>query len=288
MPDRVHIVPHEEGWALKREGVSKVESVHPTQKAAIDAGRDLARDDEVDLVVHRQDGTFRTVLTYTNEPMSDRTNGNGKKVEAHDLNSVGSRVSWGAVAAGAAIALALNAVLWMGGIALGITVRDDVHIRTLTIAAAVWMLASSLFSLFVGGFMVSRLTAGEDRQEAATYGVILWGLVFLGSLVLANSGIATGAQLAGTRPGTTSESWLNQDVYKSVGLNETQVASLEAKRNEARAAVGQLDSKSAAWWAFTSLILSLGAAVAGSWLGAGPEFILVRFTRRAPVVTPTA
>ena len=103
MPERIHIVPHEpEGWALKREGASKVESVHPTQKAAIDAGRDLARDDEVDLVVHRQDGTFRTVLSYTNEPMSDKTNGNGKKVEAHDLSSVGSRVSWGAVLAGAA------------------------------------------------------------------------------------------------------------------------------------------------------------------------------------------
>ena len=286
MADRVHIVPHEEGWALKREGASKVESVHPTQKAAIDAGRDLARDDEVDLVVHRQDGTFRTVLTYTNEPMSDKTN--GKKVEAHDLHSVGSRVSWGAVAAGAAIALALNAVLWMGGIALGITVSDSVSVRTLTIGAAIWMLMSSLFSLFVGGFMVSRLTAGEDRQEAATYGVILWGLVFIGSLVLANSGIATGTQLASMKPTTTPESWLNKDVYSTAGLSPGQIETIESKRREAQAAVGELDSKSAAWWAFTSLILSLGAAVAGSWLGAGPEFVLVRFTRRAPVATPTA
>jgi hypothetical protein len=287
MSDRVHIVPHEEGWALKREGASKVESVHPTQKAAIDAGRDLARDDEVDLVVHRQDGTFRTVLSYTNEPMSDKTNGNGKKVEAHDLHSVGSRVSWGAVAAGAAIALALNAVLWMGGIALGITVSDQVSIRTLTIGAAIWMLMSSLFSLFVGGFMVSRLTAGEDRQEAATYGVILWGLVFIGSLMLANSGIATGTQMASMKPSTASESWLNKDVFKTAQLSDSQIATIEAKRSEAQAAVGELDSKSAAWWAFTSLILSLGAAVAGSWLGAGPEFVLVRFTRRAPVATPT-
>jgi len=287
MPERIHIVPHEEGWALKREGASKVESVHPTQKAAIDAGRDLARDDEVDLVVHRQDGTFRTVLSYTNEPMSDRTNGNGKKVEAHDLNSVGSRVSWGAVLAGAAIALALNAVLWLGGIALGITLLDQVNGRTLTTVGAIWMLASTLFSLFVGGFMVSRLTAGEDRQEAATYGVILWGVMFAASMLLASAGVNTGTQIASLKPATANDSWLNADFYDKSGFNQETKDKLEAGRRRASEASGALSPQAAAWWAFTSLILSMGAAVAGSWLGAGPEFILVRFTRRAPQVTPT-
>jgi len=286
MPERIHIVPHEEGWALKREGASKADSVHPTQKAAIDAGRDLARDDEVDLVVHRQDGTFRTVLSYTNEPMSERTNGN-KKVEAHDLTSVGSRVSWGAVLAGAAIALALNAVLWLGGIALGITLLDQVNGRTLTTVGAIWMLASTLFSLFVGGFMVSRLTAGEDRQEAATYGVILWGVMFAASMLLANAGIVTGTQIASVKPATSSDSWLNADFYDKSGFNQETKDKLEAAKRRANEASGSLSPQAAAWWAFTSLILSMGAAVGGSWLGAGPEFVLVRFTRRTPQVTPT-
>jgi len=286
MPERIHIVPHEEGWALKREGASKVESVHPTQKAAIDAGRDLARDDEVDLVVHRQDGTFRTVLTYTNEPMSDRTNGNGKKVEAHDLHSVGSRVSWGAVLAGAAIALALNAVLWLGGMALGITLLDKVHGRTLTLIGAIWMLASTLFSMFVGGFMVSRLTAGEDRQEAATYGVILWGLMFVAWLAMANAGFATGAQVAMRSP-TGTDAWLSDRAYNELNLNTDQRQKADAFRARLAEANDALSPQAAAWWGFTALILSMGAAVAGSWLGAGPEFVLVRFTRRTPQVTPT-
>jgi hypothetical protein len=285
MPERIHIVPHEEGWALKREGASKADSVHPTQKAAIDAGRDLARDDEVDLVVHRQDGTFRTVLSYTNEPMSERTNGN-KKVEAHDLTSVGSRVSWGAVLAGAAIALALNAVLWMGGTALGITLLDKVRHNTLTLIGAIWMLASSLFSMFVGGFMVSRLTAGEDRQEAATYGVILWGVMFVALAALASAGISTGAQIAMRSPGA-SDAWLNDRAYNELGLSAEQRQKADAFRAQVAEASNGLSPEAAAWWGFTALILSMGAAVAGSWLGAGPEFILVRFTRRAPVVTPT-
>src|SRR5262245_7592515 len=85
--ERLHIVPHEQGWALKREGANKIESTHPTQKEAIDAGRTCAQQEEVDLVVHRQDGTFRNVLTYTNEPMSERTsertNGNRTRAELH-------------------------------------------------------------------------------------------------------------------------------------------------------------------------------------------------------------
>jgi len=284
MPERIHIVPHEQGWALKREGASKVESVHATQKAAIDAGRDIARDDEVDLVVHRQDGTFRTVLTYTNEPMSDRTNGNGKKVEAHDLTSVGTRVAWGAVLAGAAIALALNAALWAGGVALGVTLVDQVSGKTLTLVGAIWMLVSTLFSLFVGGFMVSRLTAGEDRQEAATYGVILWGVMFAAMMVMP---IPAGNLFANLRTDTSNAGWLNADYYDKSGFNQDVRDKLEAGKQRAREAAGTLSTEAAAWWAFTALILSMGAAVAGSWLGAGPEFLLVRFGRRAPQPTPT-
>jgi len=39
----VHVVPHQEGWAAKREGSSRAGSVHSTQKDAIGAaGRNRA------------------------------------------------------------------------------------------------------------------------------------------------------------------------------------------------------------------------------------------------------
>src|SRR5438034_5697914 len=74
--DRFHIVTHENGWAVKREGKSDVESVHATQKEAIDAGRDLALKTDADLVLHRTDGTFRKVVSVSGEEenMNEREN----------------------------------------------------------------------------------------------------------------------------------------------------------------------------------------------------------------------
>src|SRR5207302_4330395 len=132
--------------------------------------------------------------------MSDKPNTNCKKAETHDLCSVGTRVSWGAIVAGASVALALNAVLWLGGAALGITVSESVSARTLTLAAALWMMCSSLASLFVGGFVVSRMTAREEKSETILYGVILWGFLFACSLALAGAGVAAGTQITGYLP----------------------------------------------------------------------------------------
>src|SRR5262245_22154664 len=162
---RIHIVPHEQGWALKREGQDKIQSTYATQKEAIDAGRDLARDDEVDLVVHRQDGTFRSVLTYTDDNMNERTTEHRSttRVHAHDVFPVGSRVSWGAVVAGAAIALTVQAILWIGGLAIGISVVDRASGRMMTIWSAVWLLVSTLIAMFLGGLVVSRVTTGQDK-----------------------------------------------------------------------------------------------------------------------------
>jgi len=281
---RIHIVPHDQGWALKREGDKNVESVHSTQKDAIDAGREMAREDEVDLVVHRQDGTFRNVLTYTNDPMSDNGSSN-KKVEAHDVFSVGSRVSWGAILIGAAVALAISGVLWAGGLALGLTAYDQVGPRTLGIAGGIWVLISTLFALFCGGYVVSRVTTGENKTEAAMYGVALWGVLFALAMMTAGAGASTAAQIVSMRP-TTDRPLLSEESYKEAGLSEAQIEKLEAKNRELREAASEIDPVSTAWWSFASMVLSLGAAVLGSILGSGPTFSLVRFgAGRQPTAT---
>jgi len=279
---RIHIVPHEQGWALKREGETNIESVHATQAAAIDAGRELSRKDESDLVVHRQDGTFRNVLTYTNETMNG--NANGRKVEPHDVFSVGSRVSWSAILAGAAVALTVNAILWMGGLAIGISVVDRVSGRMLTIWSAIWVLVSTMMALFAGGLIVSRVTTGEDKTEGVLYGVILWGFIAVCSLALAGTGLSTGAQLASLRPLAGKEAWLDSKHSEEMKLNAEQRKTAEAIMARSNEVAGDLSPTAAAWWAFTTLVLSLGAAVGGSVLGSGPEFTFRRFrlTRTTP------
>ena len=49
---KVHVVPNGEGWAVKKEGNERVSSTHETQKAAIDAAREMAKEGD-ELVIHR-------------------------------------------------------------------------------------------------------------------------------------------------------------------------------------------------------------------------------------------
>lgn len=283
---RIHIVPHDQGWAVKREGSNNIESVHTTQKDAIDAGREVSRNDEVDLVVHRQDGTFRNVLSYTSEAYD--MNSNGHRVEAHDVVSVGSRVSWSAILAGAAIALSLNALLWMGGAALGVTMveQSNVGVRALTIGGAIWAFASSLISVFLGGYVVSRVTTGENATEAVLYGAVLWGFMFACMMALATAGTAIGAAaLVNTEATGAGDALLSEEMLRKANLSESQIADVRANVQEARA--GDLSPTMAAWWAFASGALSLAAAIGGSILGCGPGFGYY-FTRRTTTRTTVA
>lgn len=67
MGKNVHIVPHQEGWAVKIEGNERATSVHRTQEEAIDAGRDRARRDEAELLIHGENGRIRDRDSYGND-----------------------------------------------------------------------------------------------------------------------------------------------------------------------------------------------------------------------------
>jgi hypothetical protein len=51
-----HIVPHKAGWAVKSAGGDRASSVHPTQAAAIERGRETARSQQSELLVHGRNG----------------------------------------------------------------------------------------------------------------------------------------------------------------------------------------------------------------------------------------
>lgn len=64
----VHVVPHKDGWATKKEGAKRAGIVVDTQKAAIDKAREQAKREHVEVVVHRKDGTIRDSDSYGNDP----------------------------------------------------------------------------------------------------------------------------------------------------------------------------------------------------------------------------
>ncbi|MFP3905068.1 MAG: DUF2188 domain-containing protein [Armatimonadota bacterium] len=63
-----HVVKHDEGWAVKGEGNSRATSVHGTQKEAIQAGKEIARNQASELYIHGTDGKIRDRMSYAHDP----------------------------------------------------------------------------------------------------------------------------------------------------------------------------------------------------------------------------
>jgi hypothetical protein len=62
-----HTVPHEDGWAVKREGNMRATSLHETQKEAWDETREWAKKHVTSAYKHGMDGTIKEERSYGNE-----------------------------------------------------------------------------------------------------------------------------------------------------------------------------------------------------------------------------
>ena len=59
-----HVVPHEEGWAVKGEGNEKYTGVYKYQQDAIERAKDIAKNYGSSVIIHREDGTIRDRMNY--------------------------------------------------------------------------------------------------------------------------------------------------------------------------------------------------------------------------------
>ncbi|CAN5314476.1 DUF2188 domain-containing protein [soil metagenome] len=64
----VHTVPHGDGWANRREGSDKVSKIFDTKAEARRAGRDTARREKTEHLIHKKDGTIEERNSYGNDP----------------------------------------------------------------------------------------------------------------------------------------------------------------------------------------------------------------------------
>jgi len=67
-----HVVPAGDNWGVRGEGNERLTSVHPTQGQAIDAARDIARNQHSEVVTHRRNGQIRDSDSYGHDPASIR------------------------------------------------------------------------------------------------------------------------------------------------------------------------------------------------------------------------
>ncbi|QCX00987.1 DUF2188 domain-containing protein [Aggregatimonas sangjinii] len=59
-----HVVPYQEGWAVRREGNQRITSKHRKQSTAINKAKCLARKYKADVIIHRKSGGIRDRISY--------------------------------------------------------------------------------------------------------------------------------------------------------------------------------------------------------------------------------
>jgi len=52
MAKNVHVIPHKDGWATKREGNDRASKVFEKKSDAVSYGRKVAKHDKTELIVH--------------------------------------------------------------------------------------------------------------------------------------------------------------------------------------------------------------------------------------------
>ncbi len=280
--DTLHVIPHNEEWAVKREGNERVTSTHSDQGEAISNAKSLARDGDK-IVVHSSDGTIREKFTFSD---SNPTSENGRstmsnEIQSKNVVSVGTRVSWGAIFAGAFVGMAVYFALTFLALAIGVTTIDHLHHKTFTISATVVSVFTCLVSLFVGGFVVSRTTVGENKAEALIYGLILWGVLFVIPIALtgASFGVGYGAFALNTDQPASQMLSVKKMSY-GLELTDKQKQQYQQMVKESQNLIDEVSISTLGWIGFGTMALSILAAVAGAVVGAGPELVFKQIRDR--------
>ncbi|MEJ8308758.1 PhnA-like protein [Agrobacterium larrymoorei] len=118
-----------------------------------------------------------------------------------------TRISWGGVFAGVAVALTLHLLLNLLGVAIGAGVIDPAHNDTpsatsLSTGSVIWIIASGIISSFVGGYVASRLSGRSIRSTGALHGLTTWAVTTL--IVFYMLTTSVGALIGGAFTGVTS------------------------------------------------------------------------------------
>ena len=61
-------MPHGNVWAVKGAGNDRNTKIVPTQKVAINIAREIAKNQQSELVIHKKNGTIRDKDSFGNDP----------------------------------------------------------------------------------------------------------------------------------------------------------------------------------------------------------------------------
>ena len=105
------------------------------------------------------------------------------------------RISWGAVFAGALLALITELGLSLLGAGIGLSTVDPLQegnpVNGLGTGAIVWYGLSTLVALYVGGLVAGRLAGAPRRADGLLHGLLSWALVTLFTFYLLTTAVGS-------------------------------------------------------------------------------------------------
>lgn len=135
------------------------------------------------------------------------------------------RVSWGAVFAGVMIVLAVQLLLSMLGLGIGLgtinpTDGSTPNASSLGIGAAAWWGISYLIALVAGGYVAARLAPSRLGFDGALHGVVTWAFTLLVTFYLLTT--AVGSVIGGAFSAVSSTLSAAGETVKSVAPQAAQ------------------------------------------------------------------
>lgn len=210
------------------------------------------------------------------------------------------RVSWGAIFAGAAIAMAIMVLLGLLGVAIGATISDPVSGDTPSaeaygVGAGLWWIVSGILALLAGGWAAARLAGLRRKGEGPLHGLVTWAVTTTALVLLMSSAI--GAIASGAfQAVSVATRFVDRDAVTSRAMRSVEGISRQGRlddrdsdgstrggtsardRDEREPAATEEDARQAAqaatdalakaaWWTCLFLLLTAIAAGLGGLLG---------------------
>lgn len=251
--------------------------------------RERIEDDDHNATVYDTGTTRQTGTTYRQSPAVTQ-----QIVPDHDVDvdvvTPTDRVRWGPIIAGIFTALSTLAVLSVLGLAIGASSFDPGdQARNFGIGAGIWGALSALLAFGLGGWTAARTAAVAGRSNGLLNGTMVWVVAIPLLLYLLSSGVGslvnTAGRVAGTAAtvaapvaGEAANEAANNPALQATaaagaqGAGAAVQATAQALQNEAADPANQEAAADAvgagAWGTLASLLLGLGAAALGGYLGA--------------------
>jgi len=144
------------------------------------------------------------------------------------------RVSWGAILGGVAIALAVQMLLSLLGLGLGLTTIEPASegapaASTIGMGAVGWWVVSALLAMLAGGYVASRLAGTTNKRDGMLHGLLTWASMLIISVWLLTSVVGSvlggafnmlGSAVSGA---TQAVSNVVPQAADAVGLNPDQI-----------------------------------------------------------------